>query len=80
MATGRHTQWLNVPGEQELIGRGVSSCAPCDAPFFKGKKVIVVGGGDAAMEEALVLTRFADEVTMVHRRDSFGPARLCRKE
>lgn len=71
IATGAETMWLGVPGERELIGRGVSSCAPCDAPFFKEKKVAVVGGGDSAMEEALVLTKYAKEVTLIHRRDEF---------
>lgn len=71
IATGAETRWLGVPGEKELIGRGVSSCAPCDAPFFKDKKVVVIGGGDSAMEEALVLTKYALEVTMIHRRDAF---------
>jgi thioredoxin reductase (NADPH) len=71
VATGAETVWLGVPGEEKLIGRGVSSCAPCDAPFFKNKKVAVVGGGDAAMEEALVLSKFASEVTIIHRREEF---------
>ena len=71
IATGSQTRWLNVEGEEKLRGRGISSCAPCDAPFFKDKKVIVVGGGDAAMEEALVLTKYATSVTIVHRRDTF---------
>lgn len=71
LATGALTKWLGVPGEDTLRGRGVSSCAPCDAPFFKGKKVFVVGGGDSAMEEALVLSKYASEVTIVHRRDTF---------
>lgn len=71
VATGADTKWLGVPGEERLRGRGVSSCAPCDAPFFKDKKVIVVGGGDSAMEEALVLAKYASEVTIVHRKDSF---------
>jgi len=71
IATGADTKWLDVPGEKDKIGRGVSSCAPCDAPFFRNKNVIVAGGGDSAMEEALVLSRFATNVFIVHRRDSF---------
>jgi thioredoxin reductase (NADPH) len=71
IATGALTTWLDAPGVKELIGRGVSSCAPCDAPFFKGKKVVVVGGGDSAMEEASVLTKYASEVTIIHRREEF---------
>lgn len=71
IATGAETLWLGVPGEEKLLGRGVSSCAPCDAPFFKDKKVAVVGGGDSAMEEALVLAKYATEVYLIHRRDEF---------
>src|SRR6185369_124902 len=71
IATGADTKWLGVTGEKERIGRGISSCAPCDAPFFRNKNVIVAGGGDSAMEEALVLSRFATNVFIVHRRDSF---------
>jgi thioredoxin reductase (NADPH) len=71
VATGADTKWLDVPGEKEKIGRGVASCAPCDAAFYRNKRVIVVGGGDSAMEEATVLTRFASHVWLVHRRDSF---------
>ena len=71
IATGAATVWLDSPGISKLIGRGVSSCAPCDAPFFKDKRVAVVGGGDSAMEEALVLTKYATEVTIIHRKDAF---------
>lgn len=71
VATGADTRWLEVPGEDKLRGRGVSSCAPCDAPFFKDKQVIVVGGGDSAMEEAMVLTKYASKVIIVHRRGEF---------
>lgn len=79
IATGADTKWLGVPGESDLIGRGVSSCAPCDAPFFKEKNVIVVGGGDSAMEEALVLTKFAKNVILVHRSDSFKASPIMLK-
>lgn len=71
IATGANAKWLNVPGEQEKIGRGVSGCAPCDGPFFKEKEVVVAGGGDCAMEEAIILSKFARSVTIIHRRDQF---------
>ena len=70
IATGAQTTWLGVPGEKDLIGRGVSTCASCDAPFFKNKIVAVVGGGDTAMEEANVLTKYASKVFLIHRRDT----------
>jgi thioredoxin reductase (NADPH) len=79
IATGADTKWLGVPGEKEKIGHGVSSCAPCDAAFFRNKKVIVVGGGDSAMEEALVLSKFATNVIIVHRRDSFKASEIMQK-
>jgi thioredoxin reductase (NADPH) len=80
IATGADTRWLQIPGEQEHIGRGVSSCAPCDAAFYRNKKVIVVGGGDSAMEEALVLTKFAEHVFVVHRRDSLKASDIMQKK
>jgi len=80
IATGALTKWLGIPGESELIGRGVSSCAPCDAPFFKGKKTAVVGGGDSAMEEALILTKYASSVTIIHRRGEFRASAFMQKK
>src|SRR3989338_8729273 len=71
IATGSDSIWLNVPGEIQLRGKGVSTCATCDAFFFRNKNVMVVGGGDSAMEEALVLSQVANSVTLVHRRESF---------
>jgi thioredoxin reductase (NADPH) len=79
IATGADTKWLGVSGESERIGRGVSSCAPCDAPFFRNKNVIVVGGGDSAMEEALVLTRFAKHVTIVYRGDTLRASEVMQE-
>lgn len=80
IATGADTKWLQIPGEQEKIGRGVSSCAPCDAAFYRNKKVVVIGGGDSAMEEAQVLTKFASEVYIIHRRDSFRASDIMQKK
>lgn len=79
LATGADTRWLDVPGEKERIGRGVSSCAPCDAPFFRNKNVIVVGGGDSAMEEACVLSRFAQSVTLIHRKPEFRASKIMQE-
>ena len=80
IATGAETKWLDVPGLSKLIGRGVSSCAPCDAPFFKTKKVAVVGGGDSAMEEALVLNKYRRRLLLFIEEMSLGPQKLCRRE
>ncbi len=79
IATGADTKWLEVPGEKEKIGRGVSSCAPCDGAFFRNKRVIVVGGGDSAMEEALVMTKYATEVIIVHRKNEFRASQVMQE-
>lgn len=78
IASGADAKWLGVPGEEEKIGKGVSSCATCDAAFFRNKVVMVVGGGDAAMEEALVLSKVASNVTLIHRRDSFRASQIMQ--
>ncbi len=78
IATGAQARWLGVPGEQELGGKGVSACATCDGFFYRGKKVIVIGGGNTAVEEALYLTNHSDDVTLIHRRDSLRSEKILQ--
>lgn len=78
LTAGAEYNKLGVPGEERLTGKGVSYCATCDAAFFKGQEVVVVGGGDAALDEGLFTTRFADKVTIIHRRDQLRASRILQ--
>ncbi|GAB5488655.1 MAG: thioredoxin-disulfide reductase [Parasphingorhabdus sp.] len=78
IATGAQAKWLGVPGEEELGGKGVSACATCDGFFYRGKKVVVIGGGNTAVEEALYMTNHSDDVTLIHRRDSLRAEKILQ--
>ncbi|MGB3471817.1 MAG: thioredoxin-disulfide reductase [Erythrobacter sp.] len=78
ICTGAQAKWLGAPGEQELSGKGVSACATCDGFFYRGKKVVVIGGGNTAVEEALYLTNHSDDVTLIHRRDELRAEKILQ--
>ena len=80
IASGANFRKLGVEGEQEFIGKGVSYCATCDGPFFRNKEIVVVGGGDSALQEALYLTKFATKVNLIHRRDQFRAAKILQEK